>query len=301
MSSAINKSSHQLSIQQIVEDFSEFSALLADFLDSNYGNIWQKQTGTREKDWTLHQLLAHLEDIAGVFLRYARAASDDTHDGAQIALDGLSERRDLRAYNAAAIADGMQYSPAELTDRLIDSLDATVALLRTSSSEQLDQTAFLRFYNRPARAIDFIDFQLSHAGVVHAAQLTRPLKQPPLWNEYAEGLLHRQIDRFLRHLSFAYWQDLRPQETQTINFWVGGVSGGGWHMVAAPDGGRCEAGLVDKPDYMLRFTHPGALFSLFTMHTPFETAIRSQSLVINGNDKQTWQVMKYFAATLPKA
>lgn len=60
---------------------------------------WERRTGDREKDWTLHETVAHLSSVAAPFNRAADAALSNR----SIAEPGLYPRRDLVAWNAAQI------------------------------------------------------------------------------------------------------------------------------------------------------------------------------------------------------
>ncbi|NJL94021.1 MAG: hypothetical protein HC915_09960, partial [Anaerolineae bacterium] len=139
------------------------------------------------------------------------------------------------------------------------------------------ERGFLWVYNRPCTALNFLEWQLSHTGVVHGAQLTRAVPYPPLWTRYSPDFTARQIDRFLRHLSVAYWQDYAPGLTARLVMEVEGAGGGLWHLVAAPDGGLAGPGALPEADFHLRFANPAVLFGVFTMELPLLVAWQAGS------------------------
>jgi hypothetical protein len=282
--------------QPTLDDFAEFRALLADFWANVPDKAWNTRTGKRDKDWTLHQALAHLVSIAVLF----NHAVDVTIDDQPLEIVGLKIRRDLRHWNDIEIAARVAIPPDGLVDQLLAELDGAVERLGSLTAEEVERTTFVRAYNRPARVIDYIDWQLSHAGVVHAAQITRPLNAPPLWERYSTPLKQRQIDRFLRHFSYSYWNEVGDDLYETINFHIDGDSGGAWHIVAAPDGGSVDQGLVEDAGINLHFRDADTLFGVFNVHIPFQTALESGVMRIDGDSGRAMQVIRLFGASPPK-
>ncbi|MFP4324149.1 MAG: maleylpyruvate isomerase N-terminal domain-containing protein, partial [Anaerolineales bacterium] len=215
-------------LEHTTDDLRWFSAYLSDYLSALPEDAWTRPTGDRPQDWTLTELMAHLASIAEIFNQATEAALGNR----PLVLEGLQERRDLRHWNAAQIAARQGIPGLQLLSVWRAQIAAAADRAATLSPAQAEATAFLPVYNRPARVIDFIDWQLSHAGIIHGAQVTRAMGDPPLWMGYPPDFTVRQIDRFMRHLSAAYWHDLAGAEDQiTLAFEIEGA--GEWHILAA--------------------------------------------------------------------
>jgi hypothetical protein len=276
----------------LTEDIVTFKTIFQDFARMIPADAWAKRTGTREKDWTLHDTIAHLVSIAVGFNRVADAAINQH----KFLMPGLVNRSDLQAWNEAEIASRQRRPHFALVAELTSELDRTITYLDAITPEQMEQTAFLRVYNRPARAIDFLAWQLSHAGIIHAAQVTRPLNIEPLWSHYPTEMRWRQVDRFIQHFSVAYWQEYGPQAAETINVRIGDAA---WHLIAAPDGGSAGQGTKDNAKYTLTFAAPEILFGVFTFHLPIRDVLQNGQMSIGGDFRETMSLMRLFSASPP--
>jgi hypothetical protein len=284
--------------QSILDDFTEFRAILDNHLQDVPADAWDRRTGEREKDWTLKQTLAHLAAIAGLFNLGVDAALSQT----TIVVEGLTQRVDLRDWNEAQIAARESLTVDELTAQLFGEFDKAMQSAPALTQEQPYLCAFPPTYNRPARVVDFIEWQLSHAGVIHASQITRPLdNNAPLWEQYSPELLQRQIDRFLRQFSYAYWPDYSDGLEAAINFYIGGDSGGEWHIIANPDGGSVGKSAIEDAAFKLHFANPGILFGVFNIHIPIMDALTSGDMQVEGDISQMIEIIKLFAASPPKS
>ncbi len=283
-------------LTNVLSDFNTFISILLDYLHSVPDSAWEARTGTREKDWTLHQTLAHLVSISHLFNKAARCARDDE----SLSVNGLARREDLVSWNETEIMRLIQNPPENLIRQLAQSLDEAAAIAKSLTSEQMERPTYLTTYNRPARTIDFIDWQLSHAGVIHAAQMTRPLNLPPLWEHYPEDLLNRQIDRFMRQFSYAYWEAYAGDVNAILSFHIEGPAGGDWHIAAAMDGGFAAQGVGDNPAFILNFANPYVLFGIFTVHIRVDDAIKNGLYTIEGDRTEALRVLRLFGATPPK-
>lgn len=283
-------------LTNVLNDFNTFKPIVLDYLRSVPDSAWETRTGTREKDWTLHQTLAHLVSISHLFNQAAHCA----RNGEPLSVDGLARREDLVSWNETEIMRLTQHTPDTLIQQLAQSLDATAGIAESLTSEQMERPTYLTTYNRPARTIDFIDWQLSHAGVIHAAQITRPLNQPPLWEHYPDDLLNRQIDRFMRQFSYAYWEAYAGDVNAVLSFHIDGTAGGDWHIAAAPDGGFAAQGVGENPTFTFRCANPYVLFGIFTVHIRVEDAIKDGLYSIAGNTAEALRVMRLFGATPPR-
>lgn len=279
----------------IAQDFEELRAVLASFYHHLSQEAWDAPTGEREKDWTLHELTAHLVSIAQLL----NAATEAALAGDELVIENYEKREDLRAWNAAQIDERTQQAPVELKAELFDELRAGRDLAAALTAEQLAERLDFVVYNRPAPVLNLVEWHLSHIGVVHAAQLTRPTEQPPLWTHYSDEFTHRQIDRFMRHFSWAYWNTLAPEVNAKLNFHIGGESGGDWLLVAAPDGGNVSQGTTKKPDYDLTFADASVLFGVFTIEVPMEEVLNSGDLKMTGDPQKVHGLLRLFSASPP--
>jgi hypothetical protein len=278
--------------QTLITDIETFKKVFQEFARAIPVDAWAKRTGTRDKDWTLHETVAHLVSIAVAFNR----AADSAMNQHKLKTPGISGRNDLRAWNEAEIGSRQTRPHLALVAELTSELDRTIGYLKTITDEQMEQKVFLRVYNRPARAIDYLAWQLSHAGVIHAAQVTRPQGIDPLWLKYPADMVWRQVDRYISHFSVAYWQDYGPVTAETINVHIGEWC---WHLVAAPDGGTVGQGEKTGAEHCLRFASPQAFFGVFTFQLPMKDALTSQQMIIEGDFRQTMSLMKLFSASPP--
>lgn len=275
------------------KDFSSLKEIITDVLLAVPDEAWLRQTGDRDTDWTLHQLMAHLVSIAQVFQQAADAAATDT----ELSFRSMTQREDLAAWNQREIERLGQSPPNALSIRLRQLLDKSVMQAHQYTDEQLQKTVLLPVYNRPAPAMHFIDWQLSHLGIIHAAQLVRPLGMAPLWTRYPNEMLPRMVDRYMRHFSYAYWQAYGSGHT-VINFHVGDA--GEWHLIAAEDGGDSGIGAADNADYAVHFDSPATLFGIFTRYLPIKTAMQSGALRFSHDWRAVMAVLMLFRASPPQ-
>ena len=280
----------------IVNDFSAFCTLLLSYLQSVAEDGWALRTGSRDKDWTLHQLLAHLTAIAAMFNRAVQAA---IYDG-PLVTDGLDTRRHLATWNDTQIETRVRTAPAQLTQQLMGELSTAAERVQHLTPDEAMRTIYLGVYDDEVCVIDMLEWQLSHAGVIHAAQLTRPLDQPPLWTQYSPGMLNRQVDRFMRHLSAAYWSEYGDVQDVEINFQIEGEGGGAWFVIATPRGARYGTGSRENPRYVLHFDSPDTLFGIFTVHISIQDALTNNQIRITGDPIAAMQLLRLFSPSPPK-
>ncbi|MEM6284563.1 MAG: hypothetical protein AAF787_20405 [Chloroflexota bacterium] len=282
--------------QQYTDDFTEFESALAEFLHHVPADGWKNPTGTRDRDWTLHEALAHVVSVARLFNEAITAALTET----PLFLPNFTQREHLQEWNMVQIAALVKTSPAELISMLFKELNVARDHAKTLSPQQMAMTVAVPVYNRPLTVRDLIDFQLSHAGNVHAAQLPRAIGAPPLWTRYSDPLTQRQLDRFIRHFTVAYWHTLAPELYVKINMLVQHENeGGAWHLVAAPDGGLAGEGTLPDADYTVTFVDASTLFGVFTVAVPLKEALSSGAMTTSDDWRKVFKVLRYFSATPP--
>lgn len=282
--------------KQSAADIRDFREVFAEFAREIPADAWEQPTGSRNKDWTLRQTMAHLVAIAQAFNRAAQAAVTQM----PLLTPGIEKRGDLRAWNRSQIAELSTVAPEALVERLLVELDFAAQYLTGLSDDDLHQTAHLRVYGRPATASDFLDFQISHAGVVHGAQVTRPLDQPPLWERFPSSLQHRTIERFLRQMAVAYWPEYGGEALRAINFSIGGENGGEWHTWAGSAGATVYEGNSEDASFTMRCADVNALFGLFTVHLPLRDAIQGGAIQFEPDWRSVMDFLDLFAPTEPR-
>jgi hypothetical protein len=282
--------------QQTAQDIKTFHKLAGDFWKTVPDEAWEKRTGQREKDWTLHQCLAHLLSIAVAFNK----ATDAAMRGEGMDIREFTRREQLAEWNEGEIGRLSQVPPNGLIVQLLHEWQAAGEKAHSLSAELAAQKSFLPVYNRPAYAIDYIDWQLSHAGIIHGAQVTRPLGMPPLWTRFDSEFTQRMIWRFVRQFSMAYWPELGPDEPKILNFVIEGTAGGAWHLVAAKDGGSAGEGLVEDAEYSLTFESADIFFSMFTLEIAMLEAFTSGKVRLTGDIGGALGLLRLFAPTKPK-
>jgi hypothetical protein len=278
-------------------DLATLRTLLNDFFAGVDDAAWGNHTGARDKDWTLHETLAHVAAIAEAF----NVAVFAGRRGIAVELGDVERRTDLRDWNERQIRARMDKTPSALIAELNEQFQQAMDYIDLLTDDELTAMVAFPIYNRPAPLSNFIEWQLSHAGVVHAAQLPRGLHQRPLWTHYPPDFAHRMANRFMLHFSWAYWHTLAPELHAVMHFHVDGDGGGDWTLVAAPDGGDVAVGAPDAPTYTLTFQDVGTLFGAFTYDVTLPEALRDRRLVVSGGrPREAFDVLKLFAPTPPR-
>ena len=282
-----------------LQDFDELKTVLREHFDNTGDMFWKMRTGSREKDWTLHETLAHLVAIAAAL----NIGADTALRGEpEVVIDGVKERTDLRQWNDSQIEIRTQKTPAELLDDLEAELDKAEATIKNITEEQSEAKTFLKVYNRPARVVDMIDWQFSHPAVVHGSQVSRPMNASPLWQHFSNDHIYRLVDRYTRQFSHAYWQQYGVPEPRIINFTVEGESGGEWHLIASPDGGSANQGSVPVPDYHIVYKDPHTYFGVYSFHIQMQDALKSGDVKVKKGDmEELFSLISLYTATPPKA
>src|SRR5688572_5071213 len=106
--------------QETEQDLKTFHKLVGDFWKAVPDEAWSKRTGQREKDWTLHQCLAHLLSIAVVFNKAADAAIR----GEELDLREFTQREQLTDWNNSEIARLSLIPPNGLIVQLLHEFQA---------------------------------------------------------------------------------------------------------------------------------------------------------------------------------
>lgn len=282
-----------MNLQQIQQDLKDFHSIASQFWKIVPDEAWQSKTGTRDKDWTLHETLAHILSIAQIFNK----ATDAAMRGETLTMKGMNRREDLAEWNSQQI-ERLAILPANsLIVQLLQEWRIANEKLEQLTPETAQLTVQAPHLNRPTRAIDFIEWQMSHAGIVHGTQITMPLEQAPLWTQFSPDLTQRMISRFIHQWSVVYWQALGTDEAQTINFHIGEM---GWHLLAASDGGTYGEGIIEGGEYDLFFESADVFLGVFTSHISFREAMLNGQMRLASDVRDTLAILSLFSPKKPK-
>jgi hypothetical protein len=244
----------------LAADLEELQRVLDRFFVRVKESQWDHHTETGNKGWTLRETLAHVTTIAEIF----DLAAERTIQGIPFDHPVLNQSEHLIEINRILIAERIGIAPGVLVQMLLDALGRTAQRAHNVPSEMWDCTVDLRVHNRPMPLAHLMASQLSHAGLVHAAQLPNGIGAPPLWSEYSPDLLCRQLTRFFTQMSYAY----RPERANTlrgpVEFIASGSEGGAWHVILGTHGAEPIEGRASKPLFNLRMRSPDVLCRVMT-------------------------------------
>lgn len=282
--------------ETLQQDLKDFHGLSSRFWQRVPDDAWQRKTGTREKDWTLLETLAHILSFAQAYNKFVDAGLRDepaTFMGAN------DTRDDLAQWNQREIERLAVLPPNGLIVQLLQEWRITSEKVAQLTPETAQWTVAVPAFDRPATLIDLIDFQLSHAGVVHGTQIAVPLGQAPFWQQFMPDLTARMIDRFLRQWQYIYWSAYGPSQETMIAFQIDGAGGGNWYLRFSQAGCISGHGTV-QTDHRLIFTSSDIFLGVFTNALPFQDAIMAGDLRFAGDMSATLPLLALFTPKRPK-
>jgi len=282
--------------EQTQQDLKDFHTLSSTFWKSIPDDRWDVKTGTRDKDWTLHQVLAHVLSISQIFNQSAKAALN----GEDHFTKGFTERGQFGDWNEQEIERLTKAPPNGLIVQFLQELRIAHETVAKITPETTPLMTKVVQFNRPAPAIDYLNWHLSHAGVIHGAQVVAPLGREPLWLDFDSDFTQRVIAYYLQQWSMSYWADLGPDEPEAINFHINGAGGGDWHIIVAPDGGSTGTGAIEGGKYDLFFENPHIFFSIFTNYLSIRQAMVNGQMRVASDVRDTLDILRYFAPKRPK-
>jgi hypothetical protein len=244
----------------LVADLEEMQRVLVRFFARIGDSQWDYHTEKRNRGWTLRETLAHVTAIAEIF----DLAAEHTINGIPFDHPLLNRSEHLIEINKILIAERIDTPPGTLVQALLDALGRTAQLARNMPPEMWDRTVDLRVYNRPMPLAHLVASQLSHAGLVHAAQLPIGIGAPPLWHDYLPDLLRRQLTRFFTQMSYAYRPERADGLRGAVEFIAGGREGGTWHLILGTHGAEPVEGRAAKSLFSLRMRSTDVLCRVIT-------------------------------------
>jgi hypothetical protein len=286
--------------QHVLDDLYEFKLYLSDVFKRTPDSAWANRTGDREKDWTVKETLAHIVSISQFFQKGVQSALTDT----PLDIPNVAKREDLRAFNNSEIARLSHHTPNELVSQLLGSLTDVEATVKDLSPDDYEKTVDLKVYNRPTKVMDMIDFQLSHAGIIHGAQIIRTgaPRVIPLWYGAPLPMVWRQIDRYLRQFSYAYWNDLAGDLDGVINIHILDEHGQAeWSLHVNPQGGSAHIGLSkDDALFDAYFSGVHEIFNIFTGVMSIDWALDANYMWFEGDYPEPMTLFSYFSPAPPR-
>jgi hypothetical protein len=180
--------------------------MLQAFLEDIELDVWsQRGRHVQASEWTLHQTVAHLVAAAEFYC----SALQQTLRHKTFVVPGFQQRQDLPAYNQQEIQRRQHLQPPALIAALQQALTDTVEIAQHLRPDQLSWQVAIPVFNRPLTVLELLETQITHPGMVHAAQIARPANRDPLWRGYEDAFLHRMLTRFFHLMTLIYWPESR--------------------------------------------------------------------------------------------
>lgn len=277
----------------LAADMLELREIYAGYLQRIPATAWQSRTERRPAGWTLLETLAHLNAAAGVF----NTSVEQALAGRPIAIPGLSERSDLAHVNRAMIDTRRDLGPDALADSFLGALERSARLASGLSATQLAQPVEPPYYGGQVTIGELFGAALTHAGIIHGAQVTAGRRAPAIWSFYYPGLMRRQLTRAFHTMGRAYWPERGGSLHATLAFEVAGQGGGSWYVRIDPAGGEGHLGTVRTAEVRLRFSSADQLCRVFTLQTGALRSILLGRLRIRGNLRLAARISRLFSPT----
>ncbi len=240
---------------------------------------WSRPTEARRQGWTLQETVIHLE---AVLVAYQQMVAD-TLAGRPARIPGLEKRTDLPAWNQQAITLGKQLSMDAVCESLLRRLHDFARCAASLTPAECHKTMVATFINGSPSVAELIGGQIVHTGLVHAAQVANGAGLPPLWRQFDAPMMQRQLMRLFRLMAFFYWPERGGKLRATMEFQIGGASGGVWHVVLAPEGGQSYTGPAQRATATMRFRDADAACRIFMMQRPLLPALFSGDMRVRGD------------------
>lgn len=277
----------------VVADLVSLEQILQTFFRQALTRDEKKYHAHRQGEWSFHQTLAHVTSAAEIYA----LALQSTLSGKPFSYPGLSKRTDLARLNQSEIAARQHLSPLTLAENLSKALLQTAELAHSVTSEQSQLPVTIPFFNRPLTVAEAFAAQLSHSGLLHAAQLASPIGARPLWTSYTPDFLHRQLTRFFQLMTLVYWPERGGKLQATLQFIVQGDAGGRWCVTIGPSGGSSYEGDAGKADVTLWSCDAHTLCLFFTSQVPALQLIVTGKMFLWGNIFLATKMSSLFSPT----
>ena len=190
----------------------------------------QTGKGRLQKEWTLHETVAHLCALNRAGLESIK----HTLRGETYTFVGLETRYEFNAYNRTGIDEHLNIPMKELCAKLLEILAEAASIARNLTPDQAELADHMSIYNRPVTIVEALSIIMIHIGLSHTAQVAEPAGLPPLWKQLSPEFRHRVVERMARAFSLLYRRDIGGSLRATIVFRVDGPDGGEWYVNISP-------------------------------------------------------------------
>jgi hypothetical protein len=252
---------------------------------------WNDPVGHSDKQWTLHETVAHLCALNGAGLE----SIQHTLRGEPYIFRGLDDRYHLNAYNRHGIDEHLGVPPDALCAEFLRIHHEAASIARTLEPNQAALTAVMPIYNRPVSIVEALSIMMMHAGLIHSAQVAEPAGVPPLWIELVPEIRHRVIGRVLRAFSLLYRRDIGRSLRATLVFRVDGPGGGDWHVRLSPELATSGEGMVDDADLVIHLDETDDFCRMLTGRLNLSSALMSGQLRLHGDVRLFLRMSKLFS------
>lgn len=277
----------------IAADFLELREIYAGFFERVKEESWDKRTERRPQAWTMRQTVAHLGAAASLYHEVILANLEER----PLNMPSVEEHPQLSAWNRAEIEARAEQTPDELCAAFLDQLNASARLAAQLQPIQLLRGAAPPFYGGAPTLAELFGGSLSHAGIVHAAQVAAPTRSSPLWVYYRPAMMRRQLTRLFHILGRVYWPERGGDLRATLAYTAIGPGGGSWFVKIGPEGGHGRIGVVRSFDVRLTFASPDLLCRTLTVQVNLLRELLFRRIKVEGKLRLARDLNKLF---LPK-
>jgi len=265
--------------QTLADDLSEVQGIYARFFATLDASTWDKPVKSGDKEWTLHETVAHLFawNTAGL------ESVKQTLRGEAYLFRGLETRYEFNAYNRQRIDEYLKIPMKELCGRLLETLAETADIARTLTPDQAKLTNQMSIYNRPVTIVEALSILIFHMGLAHTAQVAEAAGLQPLWQQLSPEFRHRVIERMARALSLLYRRDIGGSLRAKIAFRVDGPGGGEWYVDISPDSQTSGEGRVDHPNLVIRLRNTAVFCQMPTGRLNLPLALIRGDMKLRGD------------------
>ena len=266
--------------RELMADLQILEGMLPAFLRCIEPAAWQRRMRPHPVEWTLHETVAHLVAAAEF---YVSALRHTLHHKILIT-PAFQQRQNLPAYNQQEIMLRQHLKPLQLITALQEALSQTRALAEQLTLEQLSWPVQIPVFNRPPTILEVLEAQLTHPGLVHAAQIASPARMDPLWQQFEVDFMHRMLTRFFHLMTLTYWPERGRRVFTTLQFVVDGAAGGEWYLGISPSG--CQSGEGRSSDSRMttiQAVNADALCQVITRKRSIGQALLRKKMSVRGN------------------
>lgn len=266
----------------LADDLCEVRRLYEGFfaaLDETGWDGWDKPVKGGQKEWTLHETIAHLCALNGDGLESIKHALR----GEPYAFAGLTTRYDFNAYNRKGIDDHLSIPVRALCAELLGILEEVVGIALNLRSDKTELMVQMSIYNRPVTIVEALSIVMIHAGFFHSAQVADPAGVAPLWTQLSPEVRHRVIGRTMRAFNLLYRRDIGGSLRDTIAFRVDGPGGGEWYVRLSPESPTSGEGRVEHPGLVIHLRQTDVFCLMLTGRLNLPVALLTGRLKLRGD------------------